>query len=183
MCFFSAISAEKTNPIFSLSNLFRPFQMTIDTPTSDKLYQLIGLPPCSAEFDLFLSTDQKPSITKISNYVYHAYKPLGISFCFIPASNNDLVLDAIDIYNGQTRDGFTTCHLPLPCGLESKMQAHEIVAMLGEPDRKGGGGQTRMPCWIEYKFTNDKKESGILIQLHGFEWEDREMGWTSFVLF
>lgn len=157
--------------------------MTIDTPTSDKLYQLIGLPPCSAEFNFFLSTDQKPSITKISNYVYHAYKPLGISFCFTPTDNIDLILDAIDVYNGQTRDGFSTCQLPLPCGLKSEMQAHEIVAMLGEPDRKGGGGQTRMPCWIEYKFTNDQKESGILIQLHGFEWEDREMGWTSFVLF
>lgn len=157
--------------------------MTIDTPSADKLYQLIGLSPCSEKIKSYLSTDQKPSITKISNYIYHAYKPLGISFCFIPTNKDELLLDAIDVYNGQTRDGFTTCQLQLPLGLNSKMQAHEIVAMLGEPDRKGGGGQTRMPCWIEYKFNNDQKESGILIQLHGFEWEDREMGWTSFVLF
>ncbi|GAA5798088.1 hypothetical protein EDC94DRAFT_427733 [Helicostylum pulchrum] len=159
--------------------------MTIDTPTSDKLYQLIGLPPTSSSFQAFLLTDQKPTITKLSNYVYHAYKPLGLSFCFMNDQSNQLVLDAIDVYNGQTRDGFAPFKLTddLPCGLKTDMQAHEIVAMLGEPDRKGGGGQTRMPCWIEYKFSNEQKESGILIQLHGFEWEDREMGWTSFVLF
>lgn len=159
--------------------------MTIDTPIDNALYQLIGLEPTSPAFQNVLLTDQKPSISKLSNFVYHAYKPLGLSLCFKQAQNNQLILDAIDVYNGQTRDGFAPFRLTkdLPCGLKKEMQAHEIVAMLGEPDRKGGGGQTRMPCWIEYRFTNEQKESGILIQLHGFEWEDREMGWTSFVLF
>ncbi|KAL9551298.1 hypothetical protein MBANPS3_004323 [Mucor bainieri] len=139
-----------------------------------------GLSPSSPEIKQLLSTDLKPTITKLSNYIYHAYKPLGISLCFIPKEEN-FVLDAIDIYNGATRDGFSPYTLNnLPCQLHSTIQAHEIVSNLGEPDRKGGGGQSRLPCWIEYKFSEN---SGILIQLHGFEWEDREMGWTSFVLF
>lgn len=158
--------------------------MPIDAPVSNILYSLLGTQPEITHIQTLLSTDQNPSISNVSKDVYHAYKPLGISFCFTPV--DDLfVLDAIDVYNGKTRDGFLpfqkTEHLP--CGLTSTMQAHEIVAMLGEPDRKGGGGQTRIPCWIEYKFSRDQKESGIVIQLHGFDWEDREMGWTSFVLY
>ncbi|CAO0792759.1 unnamed protein product [Mucor circinelloides] len=137
----------------------------IDPPSDNALYSLLGLSPSSPEIKQLLSTDLKPTVTKLSNYIYHAYKPL----------------DAIDIYNGKTRDGFLPYTLNnLPCQLHSAIQAHEIVSHLGEPDRKGGGGQSRLPCWIEYKFSEN---SGILIQLHGFEWEDREMGWTSFVLF
>lgn len=152
----------------------------LDTPSENQLYSLLGLSPSSPKIEEFLSTDSKPTITKLSNYIYHAYKPLGISLCFIP-KEDDFMLDAIDIYNGKTRDGFSPCTLDnLPCGLHNTIQAHEIVSNLGEPDRKGGGGQSRLPCWIEYKFSEN---SGILIQLHGFEWEDREMGWTSFVLF
>jgi hypothetical protein len=158
--------------------------MTIDAPISNKLYSLLGSSPTIQEIQSFLSTEQRPAISNISKDVYHAYKSLGISFCFTPVGTLS-VLDAIDVYNGETRDGFlpfkSTNHFP--CGLTSTMQAHEIVAMLGEPDRKGGGGQTRMPCWIEYKFNRNQKESGIVIQLHGFEWEDREMGWTSFVIY
>lgn len=167
-------------------------KMTLDTPSTNELYQLIGSSPTSSKFKEFTSstTTDPPTITKLSNYVYHAYKPTGISFCFIPSSSSsssELVLDAIDVYNGSTRDGFSQFTLidKLPCGLKNEMQAHEIVSLLGEPDRKGGGGQSRLPCWIEYKFNSseNEKDSGILIQLHGFEWEDREMGWTSFVLY
>lgn len=165
-------------------------KMTLDTPSTNELYQLIESSPTSSKFKEFTSstTTDPPTITKLSNYVYHAYKPIGISFCFIPSSSSsELVLDAIDVYNGSTRDGFSQFTLidKLPCGLKNEMQAHEIVSLLGEPDRKGGGGQSRLPCWIEYKFNSpeNEKDSGILIQLHGFEWEDREMGWTSFVLY
>ncbi|KAI8647871.1 hypothetical protein BD408DRAFT_407925 [Parasitella parasitica] len=152
----------------------------LDTPSHNLLYSLLGLSHSSPKFKELIPADLEPSITKLSNYIYHAYKPLGISLCFIP-KKDDLILDAIDIYNGRTPDEFSPCTINnLPCKLHSTMQAHEIVSNLGEPDRKGGGGQSRLPCWIEYKFS---ESSGILIQLHGFEWEDREMGWTSFVLF
>lgn len=162
--------------------------MTIDAPQTNELYQLLGSPLSAVHVDSLLSTDLQPTISKVSKYEYHAYKPLGISLCFIPDNNSPatMKLDAIDVYNGTTRDGFQPFKSEelLPCGLNSTMQAHEIVAMLGEPDKKGGGGQTRMPCWIEYHFnTENQKESGIVIQLHGFEWEDREMGWVSFVLY
>jgi hypothetical protein len=151
----------------------------IDTP-QNPLYALLGTSPTIQEIQTLLSTQQNPTISNVSKDVYHAYKPLGISFCFVSSG----LLDAIDVYNGETRDGFLPYKsTEFPCGLTPTMQAHEIVAMLGEPDRKGGGGQTRMPCWIEYKFNRDQKESGIVIQLHGFEWEDREMGWTSFVIY
>ncbi|KAI8084304.1 uncharacterized protein B0P05DRAFT_535023 [Gilbertella persicaria] len=151
----------------------------IDVPVSNRLYALLGSSPDAPEIANY--AEFKPTLSEISNYVYYAYKPLGISFCFIK-DNDTLKLDAIDIYNGNTRDGFSPFHAQehLPCGLTPTMQAHQIVSLLGEPDRKGGGGQTRTPCWIEYKFNQN---SGILIQLHGFEWEDREMGWTSFVLY
>ncbi|KAI8375706.1 hypothetical protein EDC96DRAFT_496254 [Choanephora cucurbitarum] len=151
----------------------------IDAPLANRLYNLLVSQDTSQSY----STELKPTISKVTNYTYHAYKPLGVSFCFV-GNDEKLVLDAIDVYNGKTRDGFVAFHSPddLPCGLTPTMQAHEIVSMLGEPDRKGGGGQTRLPCWIEYKF-DTQRDSGILIQLHGFEWEDREMGWTSFVLY
>ncbi|CAO3620677.1 unnamed protein product [Cunninghamella echinulata] len=61
------------------------------------------------------------------------------------------------------------------------MVAHDIVTLLGEPDRKGGGGKTRTFCWIEYQFEDNN--GGIMIQLHGIDWDDRNMGWTSIVLF
>ncbi|KAI9480775.1 MAG: hypothetical protein EXX96DRAFT_564120 [Benjaminiella poitrasii] len=159
--------------------------MPIESPISNQLYKLLGSSPLSKEINEFLPTNSKPTISKLSNYTYHAYKHLGLSLCFVE-NNNELILDAIDVYNGKTRDGFSQFTLinELPCELKSTMQAHEIVSLLGEPDRKGGGGQSRLPCWIEYKFNNSKeKDTGILIQLHGFEWEDREMGWTSFVLY
>ncbi|CAO3703036.1 unnamed protein product [Rhizopus stolonifer] len=82
----------------------------------------------------------------------------------------------------KTRDGYQPFQQELPCGLKSDMQGHDIVSLLGEPDKKGGGGQTGTPCWIEYLF-EAQRDSGIVIQLHGFEWEDCEMGWTSLVLY
>ncbi|KAI8967361.1 hypothetical protein BDF20DRAFT_908426 [Mycotypha africana] len=185
--------------------------MAIDIPTANELYCLLGSAPSSIDFKALLSTtdDVKPTISKLADYVYYAFKPLGISFCFTykerteaealkpgatpsnsTSSNNamdNLILDAIDIYNGETPDGFLPFqqNILLPCGITSSMHAYEIVQALGEPDRKGGGGRTRMPCWIEYKFnnTNKKKDSGLMIQLHGVEWEDREMGWSSIVLY
>lgn len=141
----------------------------IDPPSDNPLYSLLGLSPSSPEIKQLLSTDLKPTITKLSNYIYHAYKSLGISLCFIP-KDDGFALDAIGIYNGTTRDGFLPYTFDnLPYQLHSTIQVHEIVSHLGEPDRKGGGGQSRLPCWIEYKLP---ETSGILIQLYGFEWED-----------
>ncbi|KAI7849041.1 hypothetical protein BDC45DRAFT_521817 [Circinella umbellata] len=162
--------------------------------------QLLGQPPDSKEIRNYITNIQtpcpEPIIKKFSDSTYYSYKSLGLSLCFTTTSkqSNDLVLDSIDIYNGHTRDGFQPfVGKEYPYGFTPETQAHEIVSQLGEPDRKGGGGQTRVPCWIEYQFINDKEEEdsindddnkhGLMIQLHGVDWDDREMGWTSMVLF
>ncbi|KAI8980926.1 hypothetical protein BDB01DRAFT_796135 [Pilobolus umbonatus] len=152
-------------------------------PPNCPLYSLLGLPPTSPEINSFLSTDIKPDITTLSKYTYYAYKSMGLSFCYVSTSEG-LVLDAVDVYNGITKEGFQpyTLSHELPFELKTDTRAFEIVTLLGEPDRKGGGARSTLSCWIEYTF-NTEKESGIVIQLHGFEWEDREMGWTSFTLY
>ncbi|KAG1307697.1 hypothetical protein G6F62_001710 [Rhizopus arrhizus] len=157
--------------------------MPIPAPSTNPLYSLLGSSPTSSAITSYLPSNASPIITKVSNYVYYAYKPLGMSFGFVN-QHSTLVLDSLDIHNSQTRDGFEPFQKQedLPCGLRSDMQGHEIVSLLGEPDKKGGGGRARTPCWIEYLF-DTTRESGIVIQLHGVEWEDREMGWTSFVLY
>ncbi|RCH96382.1 hypothetical protein CU097_014564 [Rhizopus azygosporus] len=160
--------------------------MTVDVPKLNPLYAYLGLSPESIDIQSYLGTNSAPTISTVQQYTYHAYKSEGISLGFIKGSDNSLILDSIDIYNAQTHDGFQPFIRPqdLPCDLKRDMQGHEIVALLGEPDRKGGGGRTRTPCWIEYLFkTDNKRESGMVIQLHGVEWEDREMGWTSLVLY
>lgn len=166
-------------------------------------YQLLGLPPDADEIRQFIQkiapavegqekSIPEPTIKRFPDCTYHSFYNLGISLCFVPksktASNdgNDLRLDSIDIYNGQTRDGFQPyTGKEYPFGFGPTTQAHEIVSQLGEPDRKGGGGKTHLPCWIEYYFKDKagNKKGGIMIQLHGVDWEDREMGWTSLVLY
>ncbi|KAI8365215.1 uncharacterized protein BYT42DRAFT_589184 [Radiomyces spectabilis] len=153
--------------------------------------QLLHLPPTAGALADFLHAYTpkdtplpEPTVKRFPDCTYHSYKPLGISFCFTPQTKGDdstLQLDSIDIYNGHTRDGFAPFTGELPCNLTPTMQAHEIVNMLGEPDRKGGGGKLRVPCWIEYQFEDN--QGGLLIQLHGIDWDDREMGWTSLALF
>ncbi|CAO3593240.1 unnamed protein product [Absidia cylindrospora] len=170
--------------------------MPLPKPIDDYFYTLLSHPPNDAAFQSISSLkDQPDAIKRFSDSIYHSYKLLGLSFSFVIGNNgnklikecsdNDdtLVLDAIDIYNGVTNDGFQpySLDMALPGGLEGSMQAHDIVSLLGEPDRKGGGGQSRVPCWIEYKFEQD--EGGLMIQLHGIDWDDRTMGWTSIVLY
>lgn len=148
--------------------------MPIPRPVDNYFYTLLNHRPSDPLFDK-LTSGTDATIKQFPECVYHSYKPLGLSFAFVEGS-----LDAIDIYNGITNDGFQpyTLQVPLPCGLESGMQAHAIVSLLGEPDRKGGGA--RVPCWIEYTFEG---AGGLMIQLQGVDWDDRNMGWTSIVLY
>ncbi|KAI9314735.1 hypothetical protein BX666DRAFT_2028996 [Dichotomocladium elegans] len=159
-------------------------------PPSFRGRQLLGKSPDSNALREWLSIVipshhqpiPDPEIKRFPDCTYYAFKSLGLSFCFVPTSDNILKLDSIDIYNGHTRDGFHPfVGTEYPFGLASETEAHEIVNQLGEPDRKGGGGRTRTPCWIEYKFENDS--GGLMIQLHGVDWDDREMGWTSLTLY
>ncbi|KAI9261421.1 hypothetical protein BDA99DRAFT_511317 [Phascolomyces articulosus] len=163
-------------------------------PPAFSTRQLLGLPPDAKAIRDYLNSIcdplPEPVVKKFPDSTYYSYKSLGLSFCFTPAKGGDLLLDSIDIYNGHTRDGFKPfVGKEYPYAFTPETQAHEIVSQLGEPDRKGGGGQTRVPCWIEYQFNNDdgqgegNHDHGLMIQLHGVDWDDREMGWTSLVLF
>lgn len=172
--------------------------MPVKAPRFEPLSLLGTAAPGSPELKAYLEqiTNEakvqlpEPAVKQFPDCTYHSYKSLGVSLCFVPETkgNDDtLKLDSIDIYNGHTRDGFKPfIGKTLPYGLQPSTQAHEIVSQLGEPDRKGGGGKTHLPCWIEYYFedvNNKQKKGGIMIQLHGVDWDDREMGWSSLVLY
>ncbi|KAI8067505.1 hypothetical protein BC940DRAFT_300898 [Gongronella butleri] len=165
--------------------------MPLPAPTANPFYALLGRAPSVVNQLPILDDQRDRTIKAFSDCIYHSYKPLGLAFSFLPqdvpmsecATTPDhasLVLDAIDVYNGDTKDFCSyKSDVPLPCSIQTDMQAHDIVALLGEPDRKGGG--TRVPCWIDYKLENNA--GGIMIQLHGLDWEDRKMGWTSLVIY
>ncbi|CDH61421.1 hypothetical protein RO3G_15017 [Lichtheimia corymbifera JMRC:FSU:9682] len=156
-------------------------------------HKLLGCSPDDPSIQAWLHTviptDHQPLsdplVKRFPDCTYYSYKSLGISFCFVQKKDDvdkSLVLDSIDIYNGKTRDGFQPfVGNAYPFDFTKDTRGHEIVSQLGEPDRKGGGGKTHLPCWIEYKFTD--QGGGLFIQLHGVEWEDRDMGWTSLSLF
>ncbi|ORX52332.1 hypothetical protein DM01DRAFT_1367465 [Hesseltinella vesiculosa] len=160
----------------------------LPTPSDNYFFDLLNQSPATTSQLPVLATAER-TIKVFPDCIYHSYKSLGLAFCFTAITKpinecdpNDPVLrlNAIDIYNGTTKDGFQTYQgdLPLPCGVTPAMQAHELVSLLGEPNRKGGGG--RVPCWIDYKF---ERGGGLMIQLHGIDWEDRTMGWSSLVLY
>ncbi|KAI7871587.1 hypothetical protein BDF14DRAFT_1873481 [Spinellus fusiger] len=165
-------------------------------PVFSKEHNLIGLVSTCETFQKYLKTIlpnggtiPEPVIKAFHDCTYFSYPTLGLSFCFHPNKTGDtstLLLDSIDVYNGYTRDGFQPFCGDYPCGLTATMEAHSIVERFGEPDRKGGGGKTRTPCWIEYQFESEKDTQtnrGMIIQLHGIDWDDRTMGWTSVALF
>jgi hypothetical protein len=171
-------SKERIKLISLISSLTFPLPnstMPIPRPVDNYFYTLLNHPPNDPLFDRLITKDV--TIKQFPECIYHSYKPQGLSFAFVDGS-----LEAIDVYNGITNDGFQpyTSNVPLPCGLSSEMQAHDIVFLLGEPDRKGGGA--RVPCWIEYKF-DGSNGGGLMIQLQGVDWDDRKMGWTSIVLY
>ncbi|KAI8097090.1 uncharacterized protein BX664DRAFT_72684 [Halteromyces radiatus] len=165
--------------------------MPIPIPLHNDFYSLLNHSPRDKIFHSILQQQNLNTIKRFPDSIYHAYKSLGLSFCFVSKSkpiqqcddyDDNLILDAIDIYNGVTKDGYQPYSLKLDLPyIDSSMVAHDIVSLLGEPDRKGGGGQTRLPCWIEYKF--EKNSGGMMIQLHGLDWDDSKMGWTSIVLY
>lgn len=163
--------------------------MPIKPPSSFPGHALLGCSPDDPAIQAWLHAVipthhqplPEPLVKQFPDCTYYSYKSLGISFCFIQ-KDDSLLLDSIDIYNGKTRDGFQPfVGDTYPFGFTKDTRGHEIVSQLGEPDRKGGGGKTHLQCWIEYKFSD--KGGGLFIQLHGVEWEDRDMGWTSLSLF
>lgn len=129
--------------------------------------------------DLTEGTAPEPTIKTFKDATYRSWPTLGISFCFT-ITNGEEELDSIDIFNGRPQDKFSAYCGELPLGLCSSSKAHEIVSALGEPIKKGGGGNTRMPCWVQY---DTDQGFSVQINLDGVHWEDREMSWTSMAIF
>ncbi|CAM0139914.1 hypothetical protein VKS41_007260 [Umbelopsis sp. WA50703] len=129
--------------------------------------------------DLSNGNALEPTIKKFKDATYRSWPSLGISFCFTPI-NGEEQLDSIDIFNGRPQDKFSAYRGDVPLALSSSSKAHEIVSALGEPIKKGGGGNTRMPCWVQY---DTDQGFSLQINLDGVHWEDREMSWTSMAIF
>jgi hypothetical protein len=75
---------------------------------------------------------------------YIEYKTKGI--CLVYEKVNG-TLDSIHIYNHGCY-GYHMYNGTLPCNLDWKMKNREVVAQLGEPDKKGGES---IPVWISYE--------------------------------
>lgn len=135
----------------------------------------------------------EPDVKIYKDAVYYSYLPLGISFNFEPSAPLStarnapkpdpslLSLVAIHLYSHPT-DKFATFPLsfavsvqpsqestPVVVELDMGMKAHGIVSLLGEPEKKEGGGRAGN-CWIGYQ-----SSLGVSCDLRGADWEDRNM--------
>ncbi|GAB5593000.1 hypothetical protein Unana1_07900 [Umbelopsis nana] len=151
------------------------------TPTWAELLHQPKDSPLLQQFIDSLATGSapEPTIKEFKDATYRSWPSLGISFCFTTVDGTDQ-LDSIDIFNGRLQDKFATYNGLLPLGIQSSSQAHDIVSKHGEPIKKGGGGNTRMPCWVQY---DTDQGFTLQINLDGVHWEDREMGWSSMVIY
>ncbi|KAG0263794.1 COP9 signalosome complex subunit 1 [Actinomortierella ambigua] len=128
----------------------------------------------------------QPEIKAFKNVIYHAYKPLGVSLHLLPGE--EPVLDALHLYRAPSdrfasfpKDfvvrrrcaGTTAAQASFEgetvATLNVDMKGHELLAKLGEPEKKEGGGRLSN-CWIGYE---DK--FGISIEFVGSSWDDGEM--------
>eukprot|EP00698_Gefionella_okellyi_P005964 TRINITY_DN15399_c0_g1_i1.p1 TRINITY_DN15399_c0_g1~~TRINITY_DN15399_c0_g1_i1.p1 ORF type:complete len:149 (+),score=24.22 TRINITY_DN15399_c0_g1_i1:5-451(+) len=134
--------------------------MTLD-PAS-----LLGQSPTSAAFTQFTSqhTTCTADVAKFRDCEYHTYKPDGLSFCFdiIGADNAVLTLGGIHVFNGV--QGYIACKLALPHGVHLRMTNVDVVTLLGEPTKKGGGRS--MPVFIVYE------RVGLQVDFQSASWED-----------
>ncbi|GJJ12249.1 hypothetical protein Clacol_006490 [Clathrus columnatus] len=159
--------------------------------TSLKLItQLLGEQFKSAIFKSFLEQVAfsanipipNPEIKAYPDAVYFNYYTLGISFMFIPTTNqktmtdldyDEHILDGIDIYNSSDKEKspYTTFPL-LPFRIESSEDSElttnstgqDIVRALGEPGRKGGGSgplSGSISIWCEWG------SKGIMVEFGG----------------
>ncbi|KAF9392655.1 hypothetical protein CPB97_011635 [Podila verticillata] len=135
----------------------------------------------------------EPDVKIYKDAVYYSYLPLGVSFNFEPptplstarnAPKPDpslLSLVAIHLYSHPT-DKFATFPLSFTVSIQPSQEstvtmveldmtkkAHEVVSLLGEPEKKEGGGRAGN-CWIGYQ-----SSLGVSCDLRGADWEDRNM--------
>lgn len=135
-----------------------------------------------------------PNVKIYKDAVYYSYLPLGISFNFEPSTPLStvrnapkpdpslLTLVAIHLYS-HPMDKFATFPLSFTVSIQPSQgssavtmveldmtkKAHEVVSLLGEPEKKEGGGRAGN-CWIGYQ-----SSLGVSCDLRGADWEDRNM--------
>jgi hypothetical protein len=156
-------------------------QMVSSTPEWSHLLHEPKDSPLLQQFidDIANGDAPEPTIKTFPDASYRSWPSLGISLCFTMLDGKEQ-LDSIDIFNGHPKDKFSAYEGSLPLEITSSSQAHDIVSKLGEPIKKGGGGNTRMPCWVQY---DTDQGFTLQINLDGVHWEDREMGWSSMVVY
>ncbi|KAJ3293030.1 hypothetical protein HK104_004818 [Borealophlyctis nickersoniae] len=140
--------------------IYRLLGSTPSTPTfHDTLRSLLLPPSAPAETPL-----PSPTIATFSDAEYHSYKDHGISLCFNPTTK---LLTTIHAYNISKSEGYKKYPHALPHGLRADMTAREVVSLLGEPKRKGGGGRS-IAMWVEYP------ELGVQVDFAGKNWDEGE---------
>eukprot|EP00386_Alphamonas_edax_P014798 GDKI01045301.1.p1 GENE.GDKI01045301.1~~GDKI01045301.1.p1 ORF type:complete len:151 (-),score=29.92 GDKI01045301.1:75-527(-) len=136
--------------------------MSLDIPN------LLG---CSIEDAKFKETQQVleaqgPAETKdFKDATYVNYKRSGISFCFDKKSPSGAgVLGGIHVFNKGPQYEGCTLQLVHSDKVTLKMNAQQIVQLLGEPDRKSGGGS--IPICLVYL------QHGLQFELASGSWDD-----------
>lgn len=160
---------------------------------------LIGRPPTADVLAHLLSTlstgtgtTPVPDIKSYSDIVYFNYFSLGVSFQFSPRNGykpatglrreqlkeDDLQLDAVDIYNVPSGNGPSRAfslypRLPIELRLAPVVitvakdsTGKEFVGWLGEPSRKGGGAGPSggsIHIWCEWS------QQGLMVEFGGSE--------------
>merc|ERR1712232_1155311 len=95
---------------------------------------------------------------------YLSCKALGLSVRLCPAGATGRV-DVVFLYN-EGVDGFGVYRGPLPAGLHWADTSRDVVARLGEPSDKYGGG--RVPVAISYE------TKGLDVSFKNKSWDDSE---------
>jgi len=141
----------------------------------DKLINLLGLNRHDEQIDMFLKqVCATPEITidkeDGADDEYIEFKELGFGLHFMSD-----ILSAIHFHSEYDISDYKMYYHPLPMGIHFKQSKSEILAFLGEPDDKGGGGYDEffgyIPNWIKYKmddytlhieFTSDCKRIQVV---------------------
>mmetsp|Transcript_35012 Transcript_35012/g.90706 ORF Transcript_35012/g.90706 Transcript_35012/m.90706 type:complete len:159 (-) Transcript_35012:3091-3567(-) len=137
------------------------------------LVDLLGLPLTENATAAFLSSQGKKELpvkkafpSGGSTTIYRLYTEAGFELVTRKgAEEKDEIVDSIFLYNYQPGK-HKQFKGALPYGIEMGMKAFEVVAKLGEPSRKGGGGAT--PIFIGYPAKH------VSIAFRAKTWEDRE---------
>lgn len=116
--------------------------------------------------------DVEPVTKTYGKATYLNYKDVGLSFLFEPN------FCSVDLYSGST--SFKACPPNILKRILPRIKpdatGKDLVAALGEPDRKGGGGAIEI--WTEWA------TKGLMVQFATKKWDDgAEARWSVLTVF